>query len=65
MFEGQCFTVIAIDGAFLDAADPGTDSLRFDGPTWEEAITLARLAFRQGFEIVLWRMEETLLSERG
>lgn len=58
MFEDQLFTVIAINGVFLDAADPGTDSLRFDNLTWEEAVTLARLSFEQGFEIVVWRMPE-------
>lgn len=55
MFEGQRFTVLAVDGAFLDAADPGTDALRFDGLTWEEAVELARLSFDQGYQIVIWR----------
>lgn len=59
MFENQLFTVIAIAGAFLDAADAGTDSLRFDGLTWEEAVTLARLSFDQGYQIVIWQVEET------
>ena len=58
MNENQLYTVIAIDGAFLDAADSNTDSQRFHGLTWEEAVTLARLAFGQGFEIVLWQVEE-------
>ena len=58
MFENQLFTVIAIAGAFLDAADAGTDSLRFDGLTWDEAVTLARLSFGQGYEIVIWQVEE-------
>lgn len=59
MFENQLFTVIAIAGAFLDAADAGADSLRFDGLTWEEAVTLARLSFDQGYQIVIWQVEET------
>lgn len=58
MFEGQLFTVIAVNGSFLDAVDPGTDSLRFDNLTWEEAIELARLSFEQGYEIVVWRMAD-------
>ena len=59
MFGGQLFTVTAINGCFLDAADPGTDSLRFDNLTWEEAVTLARLSFDQGYQIVIWQVEET------
>lgn len=59
MFDGQHFTIIAVDGSFLDAADTGTDSLRFDGLTWTEAVELARLSFNQGFQVVLWRAEET------
>lgn len=64
MFENQLFTVIAIAGAFLDAAAAGTDSLRFDNLTWEEAVTLARLSFEQGFEIVVWRMPEADENEQ-
>ena len=64
MFEGQRFTVLAIDGAFLDAADPGTDSLRFDGLTWDEAVYLARLSFDQGYQIVVWRMAEEQEDEQ-
>lgn len=59
MFENQLFTVIAIDGALLDAVDPGTDSLRFDNLTWDEAVTLARLSFFQGYQVVVWRVEES------
>lgn len=64
MFEGQLFTVIAVNGSFLDAVDPGTDSLRFDNLTWEEAIELARLSFEQGYEIVVWRMPEADENEQ-
>ena len=59
MFENQLFTVIAIAGAFLDAADAGTDSLRFDGLTWEESVELARLSFCMGYQVVIWRAEES------
>lgn len=58
MFEGQLFTVIAINGSFLDVDDPNVDSLRFDGLNWEDAVSLARLSFDQGFEIVVWRTED-------
>lgn len=59
MFDGQRFTVIAIAGEFIDASSLGTDSLRFDDLTWEDAVTLARLSFDQGYEIVIWRVEES------
>ncbi len=64
MFEGQYFTVIAINGAFLDAADPYTNSLRFDNLPWQEAVELVRLSFDQGFEIVIWRMPEAEENEQ-
>ena len=64
MFENQSFTVIAVNGCFLDCADPSTDSLRFDWLTWNEAVELARLSFLQGFEIVIWRMPEEDKNEQ-
>ena len=57
MLDGL-FTVIAVDGPAADLSDVGTDSLRYDGLSWEEAVELARLSFMQGFEIVLWRERE-------
>lgn len=65
MFENQFFTIIAVNGSFLDVADPSTDSLRFDYLTWDEAVTLARLSFEQGFEIVVWRMPEAGKDEQA
>lgn len=64
MFEGQLFTVTAVNGSFLDAADYSTDSLRFDNLTWEEAVELARLSFLQDYEIVIWRMPEADENEQ-
>ena len=64
MFENQLFTVTAINGSFLDAADLGTASLRVDNLTWEEAVQLARLCFDQGFELVIWRMPEADKNEQ-
>lgn len=49
------YTVIVVDGSYLDAYTPGNDSVRFDGLTWNEAAELSRLAFAQDYEIVLWR----------
>ena len=64
MFEGMRFAVTAVDGSFLDVADPYTDSLRFEGLTWDEAVELSRLAFVQGFEVILWAMEDSQADEQ-
>lgn len=64
MFEDHFFTVTAVNGSFLDAADLDTDSLRFDNLTWEEAVQLDSLCFDQGFELVIWRMPEADKNEQ-
>ena len=53
------YTVIPINGNFLDAIDPSTELLRFDGLFWDEAVELCRLSFLQGFECVIWRQADT------
>lgn len=50
------YTVMPIDGSFLDVLGSGTDSLRYDGLSWDEAVELCRLSFLQGFEVVIWRI---------
>ncbi len=52
------YTVLPINGSFLDVLDPGTESLRYDDLTWDEAVELCRLSFLQGFECVIWRTTE-------
>ena len=42
------YTVLPINGSFLDVLDPGTESLRYDGLSWEEAVELCRISFNQG-----------------
>ena len=64
MFEGRHFTVIPIDGSFLDVLGAETDSLRYDGLTWEEAVTLIELSFTQGFEVVIWLIPEDRQDEQ-
>lgn len=58
MFDGILFSVTAVDGPYFDAIDPDTDSLRFDGLTWDDAVALARLSFMQGFQVVIWATED-------
>lgn len=71
MCDSKFFTAMVINGQFIDAAEPGTDLLRFDGLIWEEAVELARLSFLQGYQVVLWMMDgggneqtENALSEK-
>lgn len=54
------FTVLAVDGSFFDVGELGTDSLRFDELTWDNAVDLARLSFAQGFQIIIWQAEDNL-----
>lgn len=55
--NGSLYTVLAVNGDFADAIIPETDSLRYDGLSWDEAVELCRLSFMQGYECVIWRME--------
>lgn len=48
------YTVIVVDGCYMDVCKTGTDSIRLDGLTWEEVTEVARLSFAQDYEIVLW-----------
>ena len=52
------FTVIPVDGDAIEAGDPLTQSLHFDGLSWPEAVELARMSFMQGFEVIIWRTVE-------
>ncbi len=56
--EECCFSVIPIDGQAVDLCTPYTESLRYDGLTWSEAVELCRLSFMQGFQVVIWMVDE-------
>lgn len=51
------FVLIVIDGHFSDFFDPSTDSVKFEGLTWEESVQLAKISFRNGHEVVIWEQE--------
>lgn len=55
--QHEKFTVIAIDGDFIDFDDPGTNFLRFDALSWADACEIVRLSFMQGFQCVCWMIE--------
>ena len=57
MMDGK-FTVIAVNGEVVDLAEPLTDSLRFDNLSWSESVELCRLSFMQGYQCVIWMMED-------
>ena len=56
--NNSLFTVVAIDGQFTHALDPGVNMLFYGGLTWAEATELCRLSFNQGFDCVIWRIAE-------
>lgn len=53
------FSVIVVDGEAADLCNVDTQSLRYDGLTWDEGVQLARLSFGQGFEIVIWKLDDS------
>jgi hypothetical protein len=54
----SCFTVVVIGGNWLDACEPGTDCLRYDGLTWDEACNIIKLSFDQKYQVALWRQDD-------
>lgn len=49
------YSVTVINGNYLDAADIETETLHYDGLSFDEAVELCRLSFSQGYECVIWR----------
>ena len=56
--EEMLFTVVVIDGHWTTQDQYGQDSLCYEGLSWKEASELVRLSFLQGYEAVIWKMEE-------
>lgn len=55
--DGEKFTVVVVDGEAADLGDFSTPSVRYDNLSWSESVQLARLSFKQGFEIVIWKLD--------
>ena len=52
------YTVRPIDGDVFDfVEDMTTESLKYEGLKWSEAVELCRLSFMQGFRCVIWQTE--------
>ena len=50
------YSVRVINGEVVDwAFDDTTESLKYEGLTWEESVELCRLSFENGFVCVIWR----------
>lgn len=56
--EEMTFTVVVIDGHWTTQDQYDQDSLHYEGLSWQEASELVRLSFLQGYEAVIWRMED-------
>lgn len=65
MSEEMRFVVIPVDGEACELDDMYTQSLRYDGLTWEESATLARLSFQQGFTIIIWQEDSQAEGGNG
>ena len=52
------YSVTVINGNYLDAADIETETLHYDGLSFDEAVELCRLSFSQGFQCVIWRVDD-------
>lgn len=55
--EEMLFSVVVIDGHYSTEDQLGQDSLCYEGLTWQEASELVRLSFLNGYEAVIWRMD--------
>lgn len=56
--DEMLFSVLVINGSFATLDQCQEDSLQYDGLTWAEAQELVRLSFVQGYEAVIWRLED-------
>ena len=56
--DEMTFAVVVIDGHYFTQDQYGQDALRYEGLTWAEATELIRLSFIQGYEAVIWRIED-------
>lgn len=65
MTENERYTVIAVDGEAADLGDFSTPSLRYDNLSWEDSVTLAKLSFTQGFEVIIWKIDDGQHKEGG
>ena len=56
--EEMLFTVVVINGHWTTQDQYGQDSLRYEGLSWQETSELVRMSFLQGYEAVIWKMED-------
>lgn len=58
MGDEMRFVVVAVDGDPADIDNICIPSIRYGNLTWAESVELARISFRQGYCIIVWRQEE-------
>ena len=55
----DAYTVLAIDGSLTEwVEDITTPSLKYFDLSWDEAVELCRLSFRNGFRCVIWQQDD-------
>lgn len=55
--DNDSFEVMPINGSVTDFMDIETQYLRYSNLVWEDAVTLCKLSFDQGFQVVIWRSQ--------
>lgn len=48
------FCLLVCDGDVLEISDPYAPYLRYDVGSWQEAVEIFRLSFKQGFSVCIW-----------
>ena len=57
----EFYTVFAIEGDFRHFMDSDCGYLKYEGLSWDEAVGLCRISFRQGYQcVILCANKETI-----
>lgn len=54
------YSVTIVDGDWTQWKDDllGVQSLKYEGITWSDAVSLARLSFKEKYTVVIWRVDD-------
>lgn len=58
----ESYTVFVIEGDFRHFMDSDCGYLKYEGLSWDEAVALCRISFRQGYQCVLIRQNQGAVS---
>lgn len=56
-FTGR-YCLLVCDGDICEVSDPSAPYLRYDCDSWDEAVEIMRLSFKQGFSVCVWPMDD-------